>query len=141
MLPYLREYLIWCQKISEFTSLCTQSLCPLGLRKVARATLQTEKLPPLDCCPSLLLLALLLLLSDFLCLTEGIHHSFRLPPAPPLLFPSWIHLSPATHPGLIPAQKYVAMLQHQPHTKSPTGREHFNVQIEKLSSITQFYER
>ena len=54
---------------------------------------------------------------------------------------SWIHLSPATHPGLIPAQKYVAMLQHQPHTKSPTGREHFNVQIEKLSSITQFYER
>ena len=35
----------------------------------------------------LLLLALLLLLADFLCLTEGIHHSF-LPTAPPLLFPS-----------------------------------------------------
>ena len=51
MLPYLREYLIWCQKISEFTSLCTQSLCPLGLCKVARGTLfcgETEKLPPLD---------------------------------------------------------------------------------------------
>ena len=108
MLPYLREYLIWCQKISEFTSLCTQSLCPLGLCKVARGTLfcgETEKLPPLDCFPPLLLLALLLLLADFLCLTEGIHHSF-LPPAPPLLFPS-------SHGYIYHPQPILAWSQHR----------------------------
>ena len=95
LIIYLRQSDL--ASINDQNDLLTQSLWPLGWRKDPRATLlsgETDKLPPFDCFRPVLLLLLqlllllllalllLLLLLDFLCLTEGIHHSF-LPPSPP----------------------------------------------------------